>query len=85
MPPFQMHFPADAPHSIDVTLSLSIDRFVVGEKETLPYYTSQSRGKSLPIESTTKPKDTCTSRRSIVQKTTTDPSGATTWNRIGDT
>ena len=74
-----MHFRADAPHSIDLTRSLSTNRFVSGGKGTLPYCASQSIGKSQPIESTIIPKDTCRSTRSIVQKTTADPSDATTW------
>ena len=58
-PPLQMHFRADASHAIDLTPSLSTDRVVPGGIGTLPYCASQSIGKSLPIEPTIIPKDTC--------------------------
>ena len=35
-PPLQMHFRADAPYAIDLTRSLSTNRFVPGGKGTLP-------------------------------------------------
>ena len=74
-----MHFRTDAPHAIDLTRCLRRDRFVPGGKGTLPYCASRWIGKSQPIEPTSIPKDTCRSTRSIVQKTTADPSDATTW------